>query len=93
MKFKELSQATADAARNALTAAIVNASPTTKEKLEMIAEGIAAAFIKLEHFDGAPMSVMMVFDRPYTIFNPLIALPADLVTSTGSNFLQNQLLL
>ncbi|SAX40154.1 Uncharacterised protein [Klebsiella pneumoniae] len=28
------------------------------------------------------MSVMMVFDRPYTIFNPLIALPADLVTST-----------
>lgn len=54
MKFKELSPATADAARNALTAAIVNASPTTKEKLEMIAEGIASAFIKLERFDGAP---------------------------------------
>ncbi|OZM18071.1 hypothetical protein CEO49_22410 [Klebsiella variicola] len=54
MKFKELSPATADAARNALTAAVVNASSATKEKLEMIAEGVAAAFIKLEHFDGAP---------------------------------------
>ncbi|BBK11093.1 hypothetical protein KE273_04170 [Klebsiella sp. MC1F] len=54
MKFKELSPATADTARNALTAAIVNASPTTKEKLEMIAEGVAAAFIRLERFDGAP---------------------------------------
>lgn len=54
MKFNELRPETADAARNALTAAIINASPATKETLETLAEGIAAAFIKLEHFDGAP---------------------------------------
>ncbi|HBR4419647.1 TPA: hypothetical protein R7J78_001425 [Klebsiella pneumoniae] len=54
MKFNELRPETADAARNALTAANINASPATKEKLETLAEGIAAAFIKLEHFDSAP---------------------------------------
>lgn len=37
MKFKELSPATADVARNALAAAIVNASSVTKGKFEMIA--------------------------------------------------------
>lgn len=54
MKFKELSPASADAARNALTTAIIQLAPGSKEKFEMLAERIAAAFIKLEHFDSAP---------------------------------------
>lgn len=54
MKFNELRPETADAARNALAAAIINVSPATKEKLGTLAEGIAAAFIAMERFEGAP---------------------------------------